>query len=94
MDNSKRRVDFRGQGYFAPFAAGLASNNIKIEEVGKEVEMDELKKHLLVPLTEKKEDEIKGEVILNDHYGNSQTNIVPKGASKRFRVVILGVQLI
>ena len=46
------------------------------QEVITEVEMDELN-NLLIPLTEKKEGSIQGEVIWNDHYGNSQTNIVP-----------------
>ncbi len=67
---------FEARDKFAPFAAGLASNSLSIEEVGTEVEMDELN-NLLVPLTEKKEGSIEGEVIWNDHYGNSQTNIVP-----------------
>ena len=32
----------------------------------------------LIPLTEKKEDEVKGEILWIDHYGNCQTNISPQ----------------
>ena len=67
---------FEARDKFGPFAAGLASNSLKIEEVGIELEMDSLN-NLLVPLTDKKEGCIEGEVIWNDHYGNSQTNVVP-----------------
>ena len=35
----------------------------------------------LIPLTEKKENEVKGEVMWIDHYGNCQTNISPEELS-------------
>ena len=67
---------FEGRDKFGPFAAALATSSLKIEEVGNEVDID-LLNNLLVPLTEIKEETVKGEVIWNDHYGNSQTNITP-----------------
>lgn len=67
---------FEGRDKFGPFAAALATSSLRIEEVGNEVDIA-LLNNLLIPLTELKDVTIKGEVIWNDHYGNSQTNIVP-----------------
>lgn len=67
---------FEARDKFAPFAAALASGQIKIEEVGSKLEL-ELLSNMLIPLTEVKDGVVKGLVLWNDHFGNSQTNITP-----------------
>ena len=71
---------FHARDIFSPFAAGLASSQLSIEECGEEVDLMNLQQYL-IPLTEKKENEVKGEVMWIDHYGNCQTNISPEELS-------------
>lgn len=71
---------FHARDIFSPFAAGLASGQLSIEECGEEVDLMNLQQYL-IPLTEKKENEVKGEVMWIDHYGNCQTNISPEELS-------------
>ena len=67
---------FQARDIFSPFAAGIASGQLDIKDCGEEVDLMNLQQYL-IPLTEKKEDEIKGEILWVDHYGNCQTNISP-----------------
>ena len=67
---------FHARDIFSPFAAGIASNQLDIKVCGEEVDLMNLQQYL-IPLTEKKEDEVKGEILWIDHYGNCQTNISP-----------------
>ena len=71
---------FHARDIFSPFAAGLASGQLSIEECGEEEDLMNLQQYL-IPLTEKKENEVKGEVMWIDHYGNCQTNISPEELS-------------
>jgi S-adenosylmethionine hydrolase len=68
---------FHGRDKFSPFAAGYASGQLKIEDFGEELELENLTQYFL-PLTETENDNIKGEIIWIDHFGNSQTNISPE----------------
>ena len=67
---------FHARDIFSPFAAGIASGQLDIKDCGEEVDLMNLQQYL-IPLTEKKDDEVKGEVLWVDHYGNCQTNISP-----------------
>ena len=67
---------FHARDVFSPFAAGIASGQLDIKDCGEEVDLMNLQQYL-IPLTEKKDDEVKGEVLWVDHYGNCQTNISP-----------------
>ena len=67
---------FHARDLFSPFAAGIASGQLDIKDCGEEVDLMNLQQYL-IPLTEKKDDEVKGEVLWVDHYGNCQTNISP-----------------
>jgi len=67
---------FHARDVFSPFAAGIASGQLDIIDCGEEVDLMNLQQYL-IPLTEKKDDEVKGEVLWVDHYGNCQTNISP-----------------
>ena len=71
---------FHARDIFSPFAAGLASSQLSIEQCGEEVDLMNLQQYL-IPLTEKNDNEIKGEVMWIDHYGNCQTNISPEELS-------------
>ena len=67
---------FHARDLFSPFAAGIASGQLDIKDCGEEVDLMNLQQYL-IPLTEKKDDGVKGEVLWVDHYGNCQTNISP-----------------
>ena len=67
---------FHARDIFSPFAAGLASGQLSIENCGKEVDLMNLQQYL-IPLTEKNDDGVNGEILWVDHYGNCQTNISP-----------------
>jgi S-adenosylmethionine hydrolase len=71
---------FHARDIFSPFAAGLASSQLSIEQCGEEVDLMNLQQYL-IPLTEKNDNEVKGEVMWIDHYGNCQTNISPEELS-------------
>ena len=68
---------FHARDIFAPFAAGYASGQLKLEDFGPEPDLEELKQYL-IPLTDITDDEIKGEVLYIDEFGNCQTNISPQ----------------
>mgnify|MGYP001158091046 FL=1 len=68
---------FHARDVFAPFAAGYASGQLKIEEFGPELDLQNLNQYL-IPLTDVSKDEIKGEILWIDHYGNCQTNVSPE----------------
>jgi S-adenosylmethionine hydrolase len=77
---------FHARDIFSPFAAAYASNQLKIEEFGKELNLEDLKQYL-IPLTDISDKEIKGEVLYVDHFGNCQTNISPEELKeKNFQV--------
>ena len=59
---------FHARDIFAPFAAGYASEQLKLEDLNQ----------YLIPLTDITEIEIKGEVLYIDEFGNCQTNISPQ----------------
>ena len=52
-------------------------DNLKLEEFGPELDLEDLKQYL-IPLTDITDDEIKGEVLYIDEFGNCQTNISPQ----------------
>ena len=68
---------FHARDIFAPFAAGFASGQLKLEEFGPELNLEDLNQYL-IPLTDISETEIKGEVLYVDEFGNCQTNISPQ----------------
>ena len=68
---------FHARDIFSPFAAAYASGQLQLEEFGPELNLEDLKQYL-IPLTDISENEIKGEVLYVDHYGNCQTNISPE----------------
>ncbi len=68
---------FHGRDIFSPFAAGLASGQLSIEDCGNEVDLMNLQQYLM-PLTEDDENQLNGEVMWVDHFGNCQTNISPE----------------
>ena len=68
---------FHARDIFAPFAAGYASGQLKLEEFGEELNLEDLNQYL-IPLTDVSESEIKGEVLYVDEFGNCQTNISPQ----------------
>lgn len=63
---------FHGRDIFAPVAAGLASGQLDVEQVGPRVR--DLKPSSLPP-SRVSEDAIHGEIILADHFGNLMSNI-------------------
>ena len=67
---------FHARDIFAPFAAAYASGQLKLEEFGKELDLEDLTQYL-IPLTDISDNEIKGEVLYVDHFGNCQTNVSP-----------------
>ena len=67
---------FHARDIFAPFAAGYASGQLKLEDFGKELNLEDLNQYL-IPLTDVTDTEIKGEVLYIDEFGNCQTNISP-----------------
>ena len=71
---------FHARDVFSPFAAGYASGQLAIEEFGSELDLSNLNQYL-IPLTEVTDNEIKGEILWVDHYGNCQTNISPEELS-------------
>ena len=68
---------FHGRDIFSPFAAGLASGQLSIEDCGNEIDLMNLQQYLM-PLTEDDENQLNGEVMWVDHFGNCQTNISPE----------------
>jgi len=77
---------FHARDIFSPFAAAYASGQLKLEEFGQELNLEDLKQYL-IPLTDITENEIKGEVLYVDHFGNCQTNISPEELNeKNFQV--------
>ena len=68
---------FHARDIFAPFAAGYASGQLKLEDFGTELNLEDLNQYL-IPLTDTSETEIKGEVLYIDEFGNCQTNISPQ----------------
>ncbi len=77
---------FHARDIFSPFAAAYASGQLKLEEFGQELNLEDLKQYL-IPLTDITEKEIKGEILYVDHFGNCQTNISPEELQeKNFKV--------
>ena len=77
---------FHARDIFSPFAAAYASGQLKLEEFGQELNLEDLKQYL-IPLTDITEKEIKGEVLYVDNFGNCQTNISPEELKeKNFKV--------
>ena len=72
---------FHGRDKFSPFAAAYASGQLKIEDFGEELDLENLTQYFL-PLTETEGKTVKGEIIWIDHFGNSQTNISPEELEK------------
>ena len=68
---------FHARDIFSPFAAGYSSGQLAIEDFGPELDLSNLNQYL-IPLTEVKDNEIKGEILWVDHYGNCQTNVSPE----------------
>lgn len=63
---------FHGRDIFAPVAAGLASGELSIEQLGppiRDLEPSSLPRAAMAA------DEIRGEIILADHFGNLMSNI-------------------
>ena len=68
---------FHARDIFAPFAAGYASGQLKLEDLNQ----------YLIPLTDTSETEIKGEVLYIDEFGNCQTNISPQELNdKKYKI--------
>jgi S-adenosylmethionine hydrolase len=69
-------VTFDGRDVFAPAAAVLASGEASIGDLGPEVAGASLTP-LLLPLVERGDGYVQGEVWWIDHFGNAQTNVAP-----------------
>lgn len=67
---------FHGRDLFGPAAAVIASGQAELEDLGPEVEPDDVIP-LMMPLVEHGEDSVVGEVLWVDHFGNAQLNISP-----------------
>ena len=61
--------------YFC-LCTGYASGQLKLEEFGPELDLEDLKQYLF--MTDITDNEIKGEVLYIDEFGNCQTNISPQ----------------
>lgn len=68
---------FHGRDVFAPAAALLASGDAALDDLGPEVQGDEIVP-LLLPLTESDGGRVTGEAWWVDTFGNVQTNISPE----------------
>ena len=68
---------FHARDIFAPFAAGYASGQLKLEDFGTELNLEDLNQYL-IPLTDITDEEIKGEILYIYEFGNCQTNISPQ----------------
>ncbi|CAN5303086.1 SAM-dependent chlorinase/fluorinase [soil metagenome] len=81
IDNPELRIPsagatFQGRDLFAPSAAVLASGEAAIDDLGPEI-VDGSFMPLMVPLAERLEDGVLGEVLWVDHFGNVSTNLGP-----------------
>jgi S-adenosylmethionine hydrolase len=72
-----RGETFHGRDVFAPAAAVLASGEASIDDLGPEVDPDEVVP-LLLPLPEVEPGRIRAEVLWVDGFGNVQLNVSPE----------------
>jgi S-adenosylmethionine hydrolase len=70
-------ITFDGRDVFAPAAAVLAAGEATLDDLGPEVEGASLTP-LLLPLADRGEGTVQGEVWWVDHFGNAQTNVSPE----------------
>lgn len=67
---------FDGRDVFAPAAAVLAAGQAELTDLGPEIPFHSVTP-LMLPLVESGDNEVVGEVLWVDRYGNAQTNVTP-----------------
>ncbi|MFQ5948329.1 MAG: S-adenosyl-l-methionine hydroxide adenosyltransferase family protein [Acidimicrobiia bacterium] len=72
---------FEGRDRFAPAAALVASDQVELMELGREIDPSTLTP-LMLPLPEVTEEGVDGEVWWVDRFGNAETNIAPEHLSE------------
>lgn len=82
IENQEARIPsegqtFHGRDVFAPAAALLAAGEATVEELGPELDTDQVSP-LLLPLPETENGTVTGEAWWIDRFGNVQTNISPE----------------
>lgn len=68
---------FDGRDLFGPAAAVVASHQATLQELGPEIDTNDLTP-MILPLAEHHEQSVTGEVLWVDHFGNAQLNITPE----------------
>jgi S-adenosylmethionine hydrolase len=80
---------FAGRDVFAPAAAHLA-NGVPLDELGEAVDTNSLLPGVL-PVMERRGDELKAEVLWVDRFGNAQLNVGPEDLDGMGEVVALRI---
>ena len=70
-------VTFDGRDVFAPAAALLAAGEVAIGDLGADMDPNSATP-LMLPLVDHADDQLSGQVLWVDTYGNCQTNITPE----------------
>lgn len=68
---------FHGRDLFGPAAAVIASGQAEFEDLGPALDPDSLVP-MMLPLVERGDGSVVGEVLWVDHFGNAQLNITPE----------------